>query len=202
MRYAVSQSSSTTFRKLGGSMRTPKHIIIVLAWAILAMSCDNTPIVSPSPVPAPAPAPPAPADVWNISARMTAVTGSACVAEALRAQMSVVNSYTLSMTSRGSDAADMRLSSIAGDFNCTFRVVVTTTDAFTTFGQPERFSCGTSQYVVQCADRTYHPLFAAGWDISGEISGRAITGGWTVNWWDIPDPTNDVDAVSEFTGSR
>ena len=186
-------------------MLATKRIILVLAWGTLAISCDNPRIGSPSPVPGPAPAQPAPtpsapAEVWNLSVRMTAVNGYACVAETLRAQIDMANSYTLAMTPRGSDAADVRLSSKAGDLSCTFTVVVTTADGFTTFGQPRRFSCG--EYGVQCADGTYHPLFAAGWDISGQISGNAITGKWAVNWWDIPDATNDVDVMSEFRGSR
>lgn len=185
-------------------MSPNNRIIAVVGLAMLAITCDNPPTMSPSPVtvPPPAPAPPsAPSDVWNISVRMTAASGGGCIGETMRAQLGVPKNYTLSIKPRRSDTADVRLSSASGDFTCTFTGAVTTPDGFSTFGKPGFFSCETGfESVFQCADGTFHNLFAAGQDISGQLSGNEIAGRWAIDW--AVDWEGGVEVMSEFTGRR
>ena len=147
-------------------MLATKRITMVLAWAILVISCDNPRVVGPSPVlaasPAPAPpvpTPPGPSEVWNISVRMTAVSGGACVGETLRTQMGTAKAYTLAMTPRSDDAVDIRLSSAAGDLSCTFPGAMRTAGGFTTFGQHGYFSCGPDERR-RCHERIHREPIA------------------------------------------
>ena len=71
-------------------MRT-KGIVapLILLSAVLVSACDHPGPTAPSPTPSPAPAPtPVPVtDLWNITARLTSVSGGECVGETIRSQI-------------------------------------------------------------------------------------------------------------------
>ncbi len=184
-------------------MLTNKHIGLVLLWTVLAAACgSSTTPTSPSPSPPSPPLPPGPAaEVWNVTARLTAANGGGCMGDAMMAEMGQPKSYVLSITSSGSGAT-VSFRSVAGDHLCTFTGATSDGTGFTTVGKPAYFSCAAGgQPVVKCVDGTQHILMAFGADIFGTISGSSISGKWMFDWGE-PEGTTTFESTTEFTGNR
>ncbi len=180
------------------------RIGLVLLSAVLAAACGGSATAPTSPTPSP-PSPPLPpgpaAEVWNVTARLTAANGGGCMGDAMVAEMDQPKSYVLSITPSGSGAT-VTFRSVAGDHLCKFTGATSDSTGFTTVGKPAYFSCEAGgQLVVKCADGTQHFLMAFGADIFGTISGSSITGKWMFDWGE-PEGTTTFGSTTEFTGNR
>jgi hypothetical protein len=184
----------------------------VLLSVVLVSACDHpspspTAPSSPAPTPTPTPTPPVPAtEVWNITVRLTAASGGECVGDMMQAQMGVPKSYTLSIAQNGS-TADVTLRSASGDYACTFPARMEG-DGFTTVGVGGFLSCEKGGMVrgYACADGRLRDMQSLGENLSGHITGSAITGEWTVNWMvtEVGGGRDLVglDTTSQYSGSR
>lgn len=193
---------------------TNPRIALVVGALCLVAACDDhkgsptapTGAVAGSPAPvAPAPSPALDLStlvgVWNLTMRLTTVTGGGCVAETMQAQIGVPTPYSLSITQKGSNV-EVTLASGSGEYACAFTPVADST-GFTTFGQGGYFTCS-RDFPLQgfrCADGTLHNLFSWGQDISGRVSGTEINGAWDAVWDDFGTGFG-VGTKAEFTGSR
>jgi hypothetical protein len=184
--------------------------VILLAVLVVFGCAGDTPSApSPAPEPAPSPAPPqAPTypelvGKWNISLHLTSASGGGCVAEAMRADINVPKAYTLTIAPKG-DLLTATLASASGDYACTFPSLKVDGTAFTTHGVPGYFTCEREDAMraFRCADETRHDLFCMGQDISGRISGDAISGTWDAAWAVMSHDDLDVETKAEYTGSR
>lgn len=181
-----------------------KRIGIVVVSAILAATCTNSESVPSSPSLPSGPEPPATADVWNVRAHFTELTGGGCVGDAMRSsQMEVSNSYTLSITPSG-NGATIDFKDVAGHHVCRFTGAASDSNGFTTVGRSGHVSClAGGEVVAECPDGQ-HVMMAFGADISGHISGDHISGEWTFSWesFDVYPALESLHTTTEFTGSR
>lgn len=192
----------------------------ILLAAVLVSACDSfrspsTPSRAPSRAPSPTPSPtPSPAPdlshlvgVWNLTLRLTDVTGGGCVADTMPSQIGVPNRYSLSVTQTGG-TVDVTLTSASGDYSSTFTNVFADSSGFTTLGR--RDSCLTCLLGVEvlrdfrCSDGTLNDLISWSQDISARVSGTEISGQWSAAFSDGPPllGTTWVETKAEFTGSR
>ena len=192
-------------------MRT-KGIVapLILLSAVLVSACDHPGPTAPSSTPSPAPAPtPVPVtDLWNITARLTAVSGGECVGETMQSQIGIPKSHSLSVTRTGSNV-EATLKSASGDYACTFTGGNGDASGFT-FGQIGYFSCAVGFQVrgFLCGSGERRDMLTLGQDLSGRISGNEISGTWRVDRVVImgPDePSVDIallETTSDYTGGR
>jgi hypothetical protein len=184
---------------------------LILLLAVLASACDHPSPTAPSPSPTPAPTPPAPVtDEWNITVRLTGATGGECVGESMQSQMGVPQSYSLSITSQGSDV-NVTLRSMSGDYACTFPARAES-DGFTTFGVNGWMSCETSGVIRDfvCDNGSARDMLRLGENIDGHISGNEISGRWHVSWvvmdaagdLGVRDDIAGLETTAQYTGSR
>ena len=192
-------------------MRT-KGIVapLILLSAVLVLACDHPGPTAPSPTPSPAPAP-TPAvpvtDVWNITARLTSVSGGECIGETMQSQIGVPKSYSLSATRTGSNV-EATLKSASGDYACTFTGGNGDASGFT-FGEIGYFSCAVGFQIrgFLCGSGMRRDMLTLGQTLSGRISGNEISGTWRIDRVVMgPDePSIDIgllETTSGYTGSR
>lgn len=177
--------------------------------AVLISACDDptpsAPSRSDSIVEPPAPPPAVDLSrligVWDITVRLTEVSGRGCVADTMRSQTGEPNRYSLSLTQRANgNGLDVRLTSASGDYACTFPNPLVDSSSFTTYGRPGYFECDDTFRPFRCGDGTVRSLFSWGQDIAGQVSGPEISGTWDASWDDMAGGL--VEAKSQFTGRR
>ena len=188
----------------------PVASALVLLSAVLLSACDGggspsapSPSASPEPSPAPAPIPDLSrlVGVWNLTVRLTDVSGSGCVAETMRSQIGVPNRYSLSIAQKGNYSVAVTLKSAAGDRACTFAPSVDSS-GFTTYGKGGYYTCEHEFLDFGCSDGTPHSIFTLGEDISGRVLGNEISGAWDATWIDGWDGNHGVDVKAQYTGNR
>jgi hypothetical protein len=184
----------------------------VLLVAILSWACGEDSVSAPSPITspiAPAPAPPPPSavpdfsalvGVWNLTIRLTEVTGSGCVADTMRSQIGEPKPYTLSITPKNSTVS-VTLKTASGDRACTFTPVADSS-GFTTYGKGGYYSCEEWYLTFRCSDGTQHAIFSLGEDISGHLSGSEIIGAWDAWWFDGWEDYSGFGMKARFTATK
>jgi hypothetical protein len=194
-------------------MRTtnPRVALVVGALCLVA-ACDGqkgsptgpTGAVAGSTAPVvPAPSPTSDlshlAGVWNVTMRLTHVSGGGCVAETMQAQLGLPSPYSLSVAQSGNNVG-VTLTSASGEYSCAFTAVADSS-GFTTFGQLGYFDCKNAVQEFRCGDGTVHRLFSWGQDVSGRVSGTEISGSWEAVWDDMGTGFG-VGTKAQFSGSR
>ncbi|HET9385790.1 MAG TPA: hypothetical protein VFO67_11635 [Gemmatimonadales bacterium] len=181
---------------------------LMLLSMFLVSGCDDRGPTAPSPpsVPSPVPAQPVPTDVWNITVRLTTVSGGDCVGETMQSEIGVPKSYSLTTVTKDG-TVEVTLKSASGDYACTFSARAES-DGFTTLGVPGFYSCTTSLGVSDfvCANGIRRDIVRFGQNISGRISGNEVSGRWDVEW-EIWEPGSRsyigaVDTTAQYTGNR
>ena len=189
-------------------LKSVAPIATALLSVVLLSTCGGDSPSAPSspsqPPPVDSPAPPAPdlsqlIGVWNVSVRLTNISGGGCVAETMRPQIGVPTPYVLSIAQKGGGAT-VTLKSASGDRACAFTPSVDSS-SFTTYGQGGYYTCEPAVLNFRCSDGTRHAILSLGEDISGRVSGNEINGTWDASWTEMPDAPF-VDTKAEFTGSR
>jgi hypothetical protein len=190
-------------------MRRKTVAPLILLSALLVSACDHRSPTAPS-TPASSPSPAATVtEAWNVTARLTSVSGGECVGEKMQSQIGVPKSYSLSTTRTGSNV-DAMLRSTAGDYACTFTGGQGDTNGFT-FGQTGYFSCeagGLVRGVLCLSTGVQRDMEALGQTLSGRVSGNTISGTWHVSWvvYRPGEPfVGDIatlETTTEYTGSR
>jgi hypothetical protein len=182
---------------------------LILLSMFLVSGCDDRGPTAPSPpsVPSPVPEPPVPiGDVWNITVRLTTISGGDCVGDTMQSEIGVPKSYSLTTVTKDS-TVEVTLKSASGDYACTFPARAES-DGFTTFGVPGFLSCtinlGVRDFV--CANGMRRDIVRFGENISGRISGNEISGRWDVEW-EIWEPGSRsyigvMDTTAQYTGNR
>ena len=177
---------------------------------LLASACDHESPSAPSPLPVVTPAPP-PAipvvEVWNLTLRLTSVSGGECVGETMQSQIGVPQSYSLT-TAQTETSFEVTLKSASGDYDCTFPAI-RDSDGFTTVGVRGYFRCESGGLVrgFHCANGMQRDVFSWGQDISGRISGSEISGNLEGTWdvfeaGDLPYDSAVMETTAEYTGRR
>jgi hypothetical protein len=177
----------------------------ILFVVVLGVACGDGSPAAPSPTPSPTPAapPPAPSPVpgasdlegeWKLTLRVTAVSGSGCVADTMRSQIGEASPYSLVISQTGAVTLKSK------DRACTFTPVIDSS-GFTTFGKGGYYTCDQFGLSFHCADGTLHSIVTFGEDISGRLSGTELTGAWQAFWVEGIDDVG-VEMKAEFTGTR
>lgn len=192
------------------SLRTLLGVVMVLAAFVNACGGDAVTPTAPTPPPpqtqTPPPAPtvthPALVGVWNLTVRLTGVTalpgGGSCIAETMRSQLGVPNPYSLSMTDDGL----LTIASASGDYACSFYVTMDS-GGFSTGQGSGYYHCVGEPQTFRCGNGETFSLTSWGQDISGRVSGSAITGAWGITWCVARnDSLGCVDVETQFTGTR
>jgi hypothetical protein len=189
----------------------------LLLAVVFVSACDDRSPSAPSPI-SPAPSPvssPAPSPtpdlshlvgVWNLTLRLTEVTGGGCVTEAMQSQIGLANRYSLSVEQASGSTLDVTLASASGGYSCTFTNVPADSSGFTTVGRRGLFlSClgGVVLRDFRCGDGTLD-LISWSQDISARVSGTEISGQWVAGFADGPVylETTWAETKAEFIGSR
>ncbi len=136
--------------------------------------------------------------MWNLTVRLTAVSGDGCVADTLRSRIGVPAGYSLLITQKPN--LNVTLRSASGDYACTFTPVADST-GFSTYGQGGYYTCENMPVPFRCPDGTLHGVFSYGEDISGRLSGTEMSGTWDASWFDDLGFAG-VEMKAKFTGNR
>jgi hypothetical protein len=178
--------------------------------AVLVSACDDATPSAPSSaariVGSPAPPPPAVdlsglVGVWDITVRLTEVSGRGCVGDTMRSQIGEPAPYSLTLTRRANgNSLDVRLVSAAGDYACNFTTVPEDSGGFSTYDEVGYFDCDETFRPFRCGDGTARSLFSWGQNIAGRVSGTEISGTWDADWDDMAG--DGVGTKSQFTGRR
>jgi len=143
--------------------------------------------------------------VWNLTLRLTEAKGYGCVAEAMQSQVGVPGRYALSVKQAGANAVDVTLTSVSGDYSCTFTNAVADSSGFRTVLGESNPTCvgGDVRRDFRCGDRTLD-LLMWGQRLSARVSGIEISGEWRAGFSDAPIyyETTYSETKAEFTGSR
>ena len=191
------------------SQRSVAPLIVLSALFVSACDDDRGPTAPsrvPSSVASPAPPPTSPpaADlsklvgVWNLTVRVTEVTGGGCVADTMRSRIGVPARYSLSISHNL--PVEVTLTSASGDRACTFLPSVVS-DGFTTYGQGGYYTCDHWSLNFLCSDGTLHDVYSFGENIAGRLSGTELTGTWDASWFEGLF-TDGVEMKAQFTGIR
>ena len=179
----------------------------VLVAALFASGCGDGMPSAPSPARSPVAATPDPGPApdtsrlegeWNVTVRLTAVSGTGCIADTMRSQIGVASNYSLSVVKKG--GLMVTLKSASGDYACTFKPVADNS-GFTTYGQRGYYTCEQFVLAYRCNDGTAHGIFSFGEDISGRLTGNEMSGAWDAVWFE-GDDTHGVEMKTQFTGTR
>jgi hypothetical protein len=182
--------------------------LIVLSTLFMS-ACDDRSPTGPSRLPSPvaspvaSPAPPPTPDlsklvgVWNLTVRLTAVTGSGCVADTMRSRIGVPDRYSLSIIQN--DKVEVTLRSASGDRACTFSPSVDSS-GFTTYGRGGYYTCDHWFLNFRCGDGTLHDIYSYGENIAGRLSGTEMSGTWDASWFESWGA--GVEMKAQFTGTR
>lgn len=185
---------------------------VVLLPAVLLMACGDGTATAPSPVSSvavPAAPPPPPSSVldlsqfvgvWDITVRLTDVTGNGCVADGMRSQMGAPAPYSLAITQNGSNSLAVTLRSASGDRACTFAPKADS-GGFTTYGQGGYYTCENWYLEFRCDDGL-HRIFSIGEDIGGRVAGGEMSGTWSAHWFDGWDDYRGIGTTAQFNGRR
>lgn len=187
-------------------MRVKLVLLTLLLAAVLGSACsdDGPSAPSPAPSPGPSPAPPPAPDVstllgvWNLMVRVTAVSGSGCVADTMRSRIGVPERYSLSITQR--DKVEVTLRSASTGRACAFTPFADR-NGFSTYGQGGSYTCEPWFVNFQCTDGTQQSIFTFGENISGGLSGIEMTGRWDATWFERQSDSG-VEMKAEYTGAR
>jgi hypothetical protein len=191
---------------------SPVALPSILVAAVLGLACGEDspsapspitlPIASAAPSPTPSPVPDFSAlvGVWNVTVRVTEVTGTGCVADTMRPQIGEPKPYTLSIVPKNATIS-VTLKSASGDRACTFAPVADIS-GFTTYDAGGYYSCEEWYLPFRCSDGTHHNIFSLGEDISGHLSGNAMTGAWDAWWYDGWEDYSGVEMKAQFTAAR
>ena len=133
---------------------------------------------------------------WNVTVRLTSVTGSGCVADTMRSQIGTPNPYSLLITPRS-----VTLKSASGDRACTYSPRMDSS-GFTTYEQGGYYTCEQFFIDFTCGDGTHHRIFTFGEDIAARVSGEEISGTWDAYWFAGMDDYVGFDMKAQFTGTR
>jgi hypothetical protein len=141
--------------------------------------------------------------VWNVTASLTATRGDGCAKEAVQSLMDASEGYSLSVIQTG-DRSTVSLTSASGGFACSFIGVAGDSSGFTSKGVPGYYSCSPdlSLKSFRCSNGRQVSLMTFGQDITGTISGDAITGTWEVFWIDWTNDEASLETTAQFTGRR
>jgi hypothetical protein len=143
--------------------------------------------------------------VWNLTLRLTDVTGYGCAAETMQSRLGEPNRYSLSVKQAGANTVDVTLTSASGDYSCTFTNSVADGSGFRTVLGESNPTCagGDVRRDFRCGDRTLD-LLMWGQRISARVSGIEISGEWRAGFSDAPVyfETTLAETQAEFTGSR
>ena len=98
----------------------------------------------------------------------------------------------------------MTLTSLSGDYDCTFSGAAVDSNGFTTFGRPGFYVCRRDfrSTGFRCPDGSHLDLSTLGQDVSGTISGDDINGKWQVSWVDADRSDVGLTTTMEFTWTR
>ena len=169
----------------------------VLIAAIFSIGCGNNTLSGPSTLPTTTPRQSRVVSMWNVTIRVTDISGKGCVADSLRTEINTHNEYSLAILEQD-DATLAQLASAFGDYSCSFPVR-TENRGFTE--GPGYYSCTRERRVVNC-DGTLHSLMTFGQTISGRFFGSEVSGEWSASWMDLSDDEHDVEMKAQFTGSK
>lgn len=188
-------------------MLTKRGVVpaVILLAAVLFSACDDgspaapSPAVSRAPSSAPSPAPDLSQllGVWNVTVRLTDVSGSGCVADTMRSQFGAPNPYSLSITQTSNYSVAVTLKSASGGRACTFVTSSVDSSGFT----GGSYRCEPWFLDFRCSDGTPHSISSFGEGVSGRVSGSAISGAWEATWFDGWDE-NAIEMKAQFTGNR
>ena len=161
-------------------MRLLRSVVIVLAVFVTACGDNAQTPAAPTPSQTPTPIPTPPFEfspfvgVWNLTLHVTVVKGdSGCVAEALKSQLEVPSTSSLTITK-----ATVTITNPSGEYACTFNNFWTDGSRFTTSGVSGYFTCQSPTLTVRCSDGSTYDLFSWGQDISAQLSGTEMSGTW------------------------
>lgn len=154
--------------------------LAIVVSAVIAVACGAVnPVTPSSPQPSVQPGSvPRVSSRWQLTARLTTVTGGECVGEALQSQIGVPTRYSLLVTWNGNNV-DATLTSASGDLSCTYTGGTGDSTGFT-FGGNGWFKCEPGQVVrnFPCGNGVLRDTESLGQTISASISGTEISGIW------------------------
>ena len=131
---------------------------------------------------------------WNVTVRLTSVTGSGCVADTMRSQIGAPSPYSLLIK-----PTTVTLTSASGDRACTYPAKM---DGSSFAEGPGNYTCDQFNLDFTCSNGTHQTIFTFGEDIAGHVSGGEIGGTWDAHWFAGVDDDIGVDMKAQFTGTR